>query len=124
MNIKTGIDIIEVNRIKENIDKYGDKFLSRVYTKNEIEYCESKNVQKFQSYAGRFAAKEAIFKALSDYIDNKFEIEWKDIEILNDESGKPKVYLYGKLNEKFCNIDVSISHIESMAVANSIAVFE
>lgn len=124
MSIKTGIDIIEVSRIRKNIEKYGEKFLHRVFTENEITYCESKNVQKFQSYAGRFAAKEAVFKALSDDVDNKFEIEWKDIEILNDESGKPRVFLHGKLEKISCYLDVSISHVESMAVANAVAVCE
>lgn len=124
MNFKTGIDIIEVNRIKESIEKYGDKFLNRVFTKKEIDYCESKNVQKFQSYAGRFAAKEAIFKALSENIENKFEIEWKNIEIINNENGKPIVNLYGKLAGNSYNIDVSISHIENMAIANTIVIYE
>lgn len=123
MIIKNGVDIIEVNRIKENIYKFGDKFLNRMFTEKEIEYCESKKIQKYQSYAGRFAAKEAIFKALSDYIDNKYEIEWKDIEILNDKDGKPKVCLHGKLKEISCNIDVSISHIKSTAIASAIASF-
>lgn len=124
MNIKTGIDIIEVNRIKENIEKFGDKFLNRVFTEKEIEYCESKKVQKFQSYSGRFAAKEAIFKALSDNIDNKFEIEWKDIEIVNDKNGRPHAHLNGKLANFNCKIDVSISHIQNMAISNAIAMFE
>ena len=71
MLLKTGIDIIEVKRIEEGIEKYGEKFLNRVFTEKEIEYCESKKAQKFQSYAGRFAGKEAVFKAVSAYLDNK-----------------------------------------------------
>ena len=66
MIVKTGIDIIEVSRIEDSISKFGNSFLNRVFTEKEIEYCESKKVQKFQSYAGRFAAKEAIFKAISE----------------------------------------------------------
>ena len=123
MNLKTGIDIIEVNRIQENIEKYGEKFLNRIYTNNEINYCESKKTQKFQSYAGRFAAKEAVFKALSEFLDNKFEIEWKDIEVINDKNGRPSVNFYGILTEIITlknNIDVSISHIKDIAIASAI----
>ena len=122
MIIKTGIDIIEVARIKDNIEKFGDAFLHRIYTDKEIEYCEGKNVQKYQSYAGRFAGKEAIFKAISDSLDNKFEIEWKDIEILNDENGRPYVNLYGKLDGKNMKIDLSISHVNQLAVASAVIV--
>jgi len=127
MIIKTGIDVIEVSRIKENIIKFGDVFLNRIYTKKEIDYCESKKVQKYQSYAGRFAAKEAIFKAVSECLDSKFDIEWKDIEILNDVNGRPFVNFYGnianKLEEKY-EIDVSISHIGEIAIANTVIKLE
>ena len=68
MNIKTGIDIIEISRIKENVDNLQDKFINRIYTDKEIEYCESKKKQKYQHYAARFAAKEAVFKAISTFI--------------------------------------------------------
>ena len=64
MQIKTGIDIIEVNRIKEAIQDLDEKFLKRVYTNYEIEYCNSKNNMKYQHFAARFAAKEAVFKAI------------------------------------------------------------
>ena len=127
MIIKTGIDVIEVSRIKENIIKFGDVFLNRIYTKKEIDYCESKKVQKYQSYAGRFAAKEAIFKAVSECLDSRFDIEWKDIEILNDINGRPFVNFYGnianKLEEKY-EIDVSISHIGEIAIANTVIKLE
>lgn len=149
MIIKTGIDVIEVSRIEENITKFGNSFLNRIYTDKEIEYCESKKVQKYQSYAGRFAAKEAIFKAVSECLDSKFDIEWKDIEILSDENGRPYVNFYGKiatklykssnnlnLNEqsltqnngiaenKAIEIDVSISHVNTLAVANAVIKME
>ena len=65
MKVSCGIDIIEINRIKESIEKLGDSFLNRIFTENEIRYCESKKNQKYQHYAARFAAKEAAFKALS-----------------------------------------------------------
>ena len=127
MLLKTGIDIIEVKRIEEGIEKYGEKFLNRVFTEKEIEYCESKKAQKFQSYAGRFAGKEAVFKAASAYLDNKFDIEWKDIEILNDSKGRPVVFLHEGLEKiiaKRYSLDISISHIKDFAVANTVLVIE
>ena len=127
MNIKTGIDIIEVDRIKDNIEKYGNEFLNRIYTEKEIEYCEGKKTVKFQSYAARFAAKEAVFKALSDFIDNKFKVEWKNIEILNDENGRPYINLYGNLKEMIkekCEFDLSLSHIKDIAIANVVVKIE
>ena len=69
MKIVNGTDIVEISRIRDDIEKMGDRFLNRIYTQNEIEYCESKKSQKYQSYAARFAAKEAIYKALSKYIN-------------------------------------------------------
>ena len=126
MLIKTGIDIVEVDRIRKNIEKFGGKFLNRIFTQKEINYCEGKNVQKFQSYAGRFAAKEAIFKAVSVGVYNKFDVEWKNIEILNDKNGRPFVNLNGKLGElvgEKCEIDVSISHISETAVASAVVQF-
>ena len=72
MKITNGTDIIEINRIKQNIEKYGDKFLKRIFTKKEIEYCEKRKNSKYQSYAVRFAAKEATYKALSEYINYKY----------------------------------------------------
>lgn len=123
MIIKTGIDIIEVKRIKESIELYGEKFLERIYTKNEIEYCEKKNVKKYESYAARFAAKEATLKAISEMINNKFDISWTEIEIINSENGKPRVELSESLIEKFnikseINIEISLSHIEETAIAS------
>lgn len=123
MIVGIGVDIIEVDRIQKSIENFGDKFLERVFTQGEIEYCEKKNVQKFQSYAGKFAAKEAIFKAVSNQLTNKYDIEWKDIEILNDEVGRPVAYFHGKLEEIIGNsfsVSISISHVDKMAVANCI----
>ena len=114
MQITCGTDIIEINRIKKSIEELGEKFLSRVYTKLEIEYCESKKSQKYQHYAARFAAKEAIFKAISKQLNSKYDINWKDMEILNDEQGRPQVKIRGIQRE---NIDISISHCKGYAVA-------
>ena len=65
MKISCGTDIIEVDRVRTSIENVGEKFLKKVFTDNEIRYCESKKTQKYQHYAGRFAAKEAVFKAIS-----------------------------------------------------------
>ena len=83
MKVYCGTDIIEINRIKNSIENTGAKFLNKVFTKKEIEYCESKNKQKYEHYAGRFAAKEAVFKAVSKILNDKYSVTWKDIEILN-----------------------------------------
>ena len=124
MNIRIGTDIIEISRIKKSIEDTDNKFIERVYTNKEIEYCESKKSQKYQHYAVRFAGKEAVFKAISSMLKNKFEIDWKDIEILNDSSGRPYVnILKSKISDKI-NIDISLSHCKEYAVANVIAYIE
>ena len=118
MNISCGIDIIEIDRIKNDIENIGKKFLNRVFTDKEIEYCESKKGQKYQHYAGRFAAKEAAFKAVSKYIDDKYSVCWKDFEVVNDVQGRPKVNLSNINVNKIENIDISICHCKSYAIAN------
>lgn len=120
MNISCGIDIIEVERIEKAIQNLGDKFIKKVYTKKEIEYCESKNVMKYQHFAARFAGKEAVFKAVSKFIENKYELKWKDIEILNDKNGRPYVKLNEEKIKDNIEIDISLSHIKDYAIANCI----
>lgn len=116
MKITCGTDIIEVKRIKDAINKKGDKFLNKIYTPFEIEYCNSKNSMKYQHFAARFAAKEAIFKAISEKMKSKYEITWTDVEIKNDEEGKPKV-VFLKENYNINQIDISISHVKEYAIA-------
>ena len=124
MKFSCGTDIIEIKRVQESIENLGDRFINKIYTENEIEYCESKNVQKFQHYAARFAAKEAIFKAISDRLENKYDIEWKDVEIINSKSGKPNVEFINKQIEGLEGIDISISHCKEYAVANVVVQFK
>lgn len=119
MNFKVGVDIIEIDRVKESVES--ERFCERVFTKNEIEYCESKKSQKAQHYAGRFAGKEAVFKAISPILKNKFSIDWTDVEILNDKQGRPYVTFY-KEELKNINVDLSLSHIKDYAVATAVAV--
>ena len=120
MKVYCGTDIIEIERIKENIEneKTGEAFKKRVFTENEIEYCESKKNQKYQHYAARFAAKEATFKALSEQLDNKFSISWNNIEILNNEQGRPYIKLIGITFNDIKDMDLSLSHCKEYAVAN------
>lgn len=124
MKITCGTDIIEIERIKESIESMQDAFLNKIFTSNEINYCESRRNMKYQHYAARFAAKEAIFKAISSELQDKFEISWKDVEVLNDEMGRPKIYFIDKLMEKLTNIDISLSHCKEYAVANVVASWE
>ena len=123
MKVTCGIDIIEIDRIKESIENVGDRFLDRVFTKKEIEYCESRKAQKYQHYAGRFAAKEAAFKAISKILNDKYSVSWKDFEIINDKQGRPQINLLNVDTDKIQSIDVSISHCKSYATANVVVVF-
>ena len=131
MQIRTGVDIIEVDRIKKGIEESGDAFLNRVFTPIEIEYCNNKNMSKYEHFSGRFAAKEAIFKAISVVLDNKYSLNWKNMEIINDEDGKPLAKFVNIENEelrknldKVKNIDISISHIKENAVGVAVAEIE
>ena len=122
MKVTCGTDIIEVNRIQGSIENLGDKFLNKIFTKKEIEYCESKNVMKYQHFAARFAAKEAIFKAISELLENKHEITWTDVEIINDNNGKPRVYFINKDYSNIKQIDISMSHLKEYAIANCVII--
>ena len=124
MNIGCGIDIIEIDRIKECIENIGEKFIKKVFTDKEIEYCESKKRQKYQHYAGRFAAKEAAFKAVSAKLDDKYSVSWQDFEVINDEQGRPQINLKNINTENIENIDISISHCKLYATANVVVLYK
>jgi len=118
-----GIDIIEIKRIKNSIEKQ-PRFLEKIFTENEIEYFKS-NGFRYESIAGNFAAKEAISKALGTGMRN---FKFKDIEILRNELGKPIVKTYNNLSSicikyNVTDIKVSISHCKDYAVANVIAIW-
>lgn len=121
-----GVDIIEVSRIKEALLNTKG-FKEKVFTKNEIEEIEAcKDKLKYQRYAGRFAAKEAIFKSISKILAlNNKKLHLWDIEIINEKNmyNRPKVNIVDKKVSDLLsdyNIDVSISHIESSAIANAV----
>ena len=124
MKISCGVDIIEIDRIKDSIEDIGEKFLKRVFTDKEIEYCESRKGQKYQHYAGRFAAKEAVFKAISIGLDNKYSVCWKDFEVVNDEQGNPQINLLNINTENIESVDVSISHCKLYATANVVVLYK
>ena len=118
-----GTDIIEISRIKSAIeDETGNAFLKRIFTQNEIKYCERKKAQKYQHYAARFAGKEAIFKAISKLLNNKYEIDWNQMEILNDKDGRPYVNILHPICSKIESIDISLSHCKEYAIANVVSV--
>lgn len=106
-----GTDIIEIDRIKSAVKEYGDKFLGKVFTKNELLYCERRGKLKFPELAVRFAAKEAYSKALGTGMKG---IHWKKIEVVNNSQGKPHIAEEGKILK---NVHVTLSHSENSAVA-------
>ena len=125
MQIYCGTDIIEVSRIEDAV-RNTKGFKENVYTKNEIDNIDKiRSNMKYQRYAGRFAAKEAIYKAMSKItIENKLSMSYLDVEILNQDElfGRPKVYILNKYIKKICEdneieIDVSISHIKENAIS-------
>ena len=124
MKISCGTDIIEIRRIKESIEDLGVRFLQRVYTDTEIEYCESKNKQKYQHYAARFATKEAIFKAISPKLKNKYDIGWKNIEVKNDINGRPSASFINIEIQDIEEMDISISHCKEYAIANVVVMWK
>ena len=111
-----GIDIIEIARIRSGIEAWGSAFLDRIYTEVEIRYCNTKK-DPYQHFAARFAAKEAVSKALAS--GWRMGFRWKDVEIVNSPSGEPRIVLYRRVAELLTNskIFLSLSHSETYVVA-------
>lgn len=124
MIIKTGVDIIEVDRIQEAIESQGKAFLNKVYTKNEIEYCGNTGKMLYQHYAVRFAAKEAIYKAISEIISPNEDDILNKIEIINTEKGKPIANLEALHIKNIESMDLSLSHIKNYAIASFSIIFK
>lgn len=112
-----GTDIVEVERIKNAIEKYGERFKNRIFTETEQKYCDSWNDNKYVHYAARFAAKESFSKAIGTGITKGFKFQ--EIGIENLKTGEPIVVLKGGLLEKYGNykIKVSLSHTAHNAIA-------
>jgi len=119
MKLATGVDLIEIARIEEVVARHGKYYLERIFTSAELEYCG----KRAESLAGRWAAKEAVAKALGTGIG---DVAWKEIEILGDEQKAPVLSLSGAARDKakelgLINWSVSISHNQSNAVAFVVA---
>ncbi|MDD4877332.1 MAG: holo-ACP synthase [Dehalococcoidales bacterium] len=110
-----GVDIVEIDRIKSAINNFGEKFLQRIYTRRELEIYG----EKPSSLAARFAAKEAVIKALGKITNG---VIWREIEILSDTNGKPVVNLYGRTKNQAVSLglvgfNISLSHSREYAIA-------
>jgi holo-[acyl-carrier protein] synthase len=121
--IGVGTDIIECLRIAQMIERHGEAFVHRVYTPFEVRYCQGRK-QSTQHFAGRWAAKEAVLKALgTGWVKG---ISWRDVEVRNDGGGKPTVQLHGGARQRAEAIGldrllISISHCRSHATAYALA---
>ncbi len=116
-----GIDLVEIPRIKKAIDRYGDRFTSRVFTPWEIQYCLSK-VNPELSFAARFAVKEAVFKAIGTGFAEG--VKWTSVEVVNDRKGHPEVRLGLAITNVIGSkkIIISLSHTREHAVASAILI--
>ena len=119
MIVGTGIDIAEVDRIASSIERFGRRFTERVFTAEEIRYCESK-ANKAERYAARFAAKEAGMKAIGTGWSRG--VRWQDVEVQRLPGGRPTVVFHGKAGEFFARlgaarVHLSLTHTKGMAMA-------
>ncbi len=119
-----GTDIIECLRIAQMIERHAEQFISRVYTEHEIQYCQSRKAAT-QHFAGRWAAKEAVLKAMGT--GWRRGISWRDVEVRNEAGGRPVVVLRGGARDVvekmgIAQIQISISHCRSHATAFAVAV--
>lgn len=124
MVLNTGIDIIEVDRVRRAVKKWGDNFLKKVFTDKEIKY-SSRRRFAYQHLAARFATKEAVLKAFGGGWSRT--LPWKDVEIVNNKNGKPEIMLYREARRLYDKkgiekIVVSMSHTKNYAVANAILI--
>ena len=123
MIIGIGVDLISVERVQKAMERSGERFKNRVFTAAEQAYCDAMKM-KYQHYAARFAAKEAVMKSFG--IGWSKGVAWTDIEVINLASGQPTIKLHGKLAEigeekKASAIHVTISHQSGYAIATAIA---
>jgi holo-[acyl-carrier protein] synthase len=122
MIVGTGIDIAEVPRITHSIQRFGDRFIRRIYTEGEIRYCDSK-ANRMERYAARFAAKEAAMKALGTGWNHG--VRWRDIEIARKPGSRPTIIFHGvaaKFAERLgaTNVALSLTHTKDQAFAQVI----
>jgi len=114
-----GLDVTEVARIRASTERHGDRFLRKIYTSAEVTYCQART-RKYEHLAARFAAKEAVLKALGTGVAQGTTL--KQVEVTNDDNGKPGILLHGvarQMAQKLgvSRVHVSISHTETLAIA-------
>ena len=119
----TGLDIVEIDRIKNSLKKYSPKFEQKIFTSAEIDYCQSQG-DPAKHFAARFAVKEAVSKCMGTGITGA--LGFKDMEVINEKTGKPILFMKGKGKElfeklKLKSIHISISHDSTHAIAHAIA---
>ncbi|OPX25630.1 MAG: holo-[acyl-carrier-protein] synthase [Candidatus Latescibacteria bacterium 4484_107] len=119
MTESVGIDLVEVKRIQKAAERSGERFMKRIFTERERAYCQKKG-NEYGSLAARFAAKEAVFKALGT--GWSMGAKWTDIEVINDALGKPEVVLHGKIKELVGTKHVAISLTHTREYAQAVAV--
>ncbi len=114
-----GVDVVDVERMRKTLQDQGETFVSKVFTETEITYCRSRK-NPHEHFAARFAAKEAVSKAMQKGWSGEFR--WKDIEVMNESTGAPKIVLYGELARLLSGrkVHLSLSHTEKTVVAFSI----
>jgi holo-[acyl-carrier protein] synthase len=122
MIVGTGVDITEVPRVAAAIERFGDRFLRRIFTDNEIRYCESKQ-NKVERYAARFAAKEAALKAIGT--GWRRGVAWRDVEVTREPGGRPTMVFHNVAGEFAAKlgvkrVHVSLSHTAEHAIAHVI----
>lgn len=120
--LQAGVDLIEVNRIEAALARYGERFLTRVFTESELAYCRGRP----HELAARFAAKEAVSKLLGVGIQHRDGVHWRDIQVVSGERGKPSVKLSGKAARRAEEIGLrtfalSLSHSREHAIALVVA---
>jgi holo-[acyl-carrier protein] synthase len=121
MILGTGIDMVEIERVARSIERYGSRFLERVYTPGEIAYCQRKRRNAAESFAARFAAKEAAAKALGTGIG--LGVTWREIEVGREPAGRPLLLLHGRAAEfaaamgvRNCSLSITHTGMASMAM--------
>jgi len=114
-----GVDVVEISRMGEIVERWGEHFLGKVFTESEIAYARARK-NALHHYAARFAVKEAVAKAVATGWRSGFR--WKDVEVENDVNGKPSVRLGGHLRKTLggANVQVSISHSDTIVVGFAI----
>lgn len=118
----TGVDLIEIERIKKVADRFGDAFLKRVFTADEIARCQSTPARQWERFAVRFAAKEAVLKALGTGLSQG--IRWQDVEVVREEGGRPGIRLSGAAKQVadargVTRVHVALSHGKETAIATA-----